>query len=109
MNFLDTTETYPVPTTAPNAVPGTTEKYIGTWLAKNPEWRREIIIATKVMGPMPNSKVATNRTVPPAPEPYPMQIWNAFTVDISDELFEKIDVIHFDCKDPYIRARNNWQ
>ncbi len=71
MNFIDTAEIYPIPSTVPNAVPGTTEKYIGTWLAKNPEWRSKIIIATKVMGAMPKSKTAAYRTDPPASEPYP--------------------------------------
>lgn len=71
VNFIDTAEIYPVPSTAPNAVPGATEKYIGTWLAKNPEWRSKIIIATKVMGASPKSKTAAHRSVPPAPEPYP--------------------------------------
>lgn len=48
VNFLDTAEIYPVPSSAPGHQSGLTEKYIGTWLAKNPEWRSRIYIATKV-------------------------------------------------------------
>ena len=39
VNFVDTAELYPVPLTAPEWRAGTTEKYIGTWLEANPEWR----------------------------------------------------------------------
>eukprot|EP00171_Calliarthron_tuberculosum_P010562 IDg10562t1 len=70
VNFIDTAEVYPVPSTSPNHKPGATEKYIGTWLQKNPEWRERIIIATKVMGFSRNSKTAANRTVPSADKPW---------------------------------------
>jgi len=48
VNFLDTAEMYAVP---PNASTyGKTEKIIGTWLAKNPNRRKEIILMTKIAG-----------------------------------------------------------
>jgi len=68
VNFIDTAELYPVPTTASNWQPGTTENYIGTWLSKNPSSRSELVIATKVTGFFPNSKVAAARYEPQLPE-----------------------------------------
>ena len=59
-----------MPLTAPEWRAGTTEEYIGTWLAKNPEWREKIVLATKVCGFMPSSAVAAARTEPPT-EPKP--------------------------------------
>ena len=47
VNFIDTAEMYPVP---PNAqTQGRTERYLGTWLAR--QQRDRLIIATKVAGP----------------------------------------------------------
>jgi aryl-alcohol dehydrogenase-like predicted oxidoreductase len=50
VNFIDTAELYSVPSTAPGWVPGTTERYIGSWLAKNAEIRERLVIATKIAG-----------------------------------------------------------
>eukprot|EP00667_Euglena_gracilis_P005260 EG_transcript_5293 len=71
VNFLDTAEMYPVPTVAPEWVPGRTEDYIGSWLKKNPGWRERVVIATKIVGRMPGpNQVVANRTSPPsAPAP----------------------------------------
>lgn len=69
VNFLDTAEIYPVPSSSPNQVPGTTERYIGTWLAKHADMRSQLIIATKIMGFSKNSKTAANRTDPPLTGP----------------------------------------
>lgn len=65
INFIDTAELYPVPLTAPEWQAGRTEEYIGTWLAANPEMRSQIVLATKIVGFMKESKVASARTVPP--------------------------------------------
>ena len=47
INFIDTAEMYPVP---PNAkTQGSTETYLGTWLAR--QQRDSLVIATKVAGP----------------------------------------------------------
>jgi len=48
INFIDTAEIYSVPPKAETC--GLTEKYIGTWLAKNQNKREDIILATKVSG-----------------------------------------------------------
>lgn len=56
---------YPVPSSAPGWKPGRTEAFIGTWLAKNPSLRPEVVIATKVSGYNPNSETGGNRFVPP--------------------------------------------
>ena len=49
-NFIDTADVYQT---------GVSETFIGTWLAKNPELRKKLIIATKLCAPMdrtdPNS------------------------------------------------------
>ena len=47
VNFIDTAEMYPVPTR--EHTQGLTEKYIGTWLKKQP--RDKVIVASKVSGP----------------------------------------------------------
>ena len=67
--MIDTAELYPVPLTANNWRAGATEEYIGSWLAKNPQWRSKLVLATKVCGYMPASKVAAARTVPPTDPP----------------------------------------
>jgi aryl-alcohol dehydrogenase-like predicted oxidoreductase len=49
INFIDTAEMYAVPARADTY--NATEKLIGSWLAKNPQARERIILATKVTGP----------------------------------------------------------
>ncbi len=49
VNFWDTAEMYAVPPT-PDSY-GKTETIIGTWLAKNPGKREDIILASKIAGP----------------------------------------------------------
>lgn len=72
VNFIDTAEIYPVPGSAADQVPGTTERYIGTYLEKHPEVRDKLIIATKVMGFSRNSKTVAQRYDPPlTKEPFP--------------------------------------
>lgn len=61
VNFLDTAELYPVPSSAPTWVPGKSEEYLGTYLAAHPGVREKIVIATKVMGFSPASDVPSNR------------------------------------------------
>jgi aryl-alcohol dehydrogenase-like predicted oxidoreductase len=48
-NFIDTAEMYPVPPSP--EWPGRAEEFIGRWLAKNPDVRTKVVIATKVSGP----------------------------------------------------------
>ncbi|CEM25087.1 unnamed protein product [Vitrella brassicaformis CCMP3155] len=59
VNFIDTAEMYPVPTA--QHTQGLTEKYLGTWLAKNQDWRHKIYIATKVAGFMADSYMVAGR------------------------------------------------
>jgi aryl-alcohol dehydrogenase-like predicted oxidoreductase len=49
INFIDTAEMYPVRVAAHTQ--GRTEAYIGTWLAKHPSKRKDLVVATKVAGP----------------------------------------------------------
>lgn len=49
INFIDTAEVYAVPP-KPNTQ-GLTETYIGNWLAKHQDKRKDIILASKVCGP----------------------------------------------------------
>ena len=52
VNFCDTAEMYAVP---PNAQTyGKTEEIIGTWFAKNPSKREDVILASKIAGPGPD-------------------------------------------------------
>ena len=67
VNFIDTAELYPVPLSAPEWKAGTTERYIGTWLAANPDLRSKIVLATKVAGYSPKSAVAAARSYPSEP------------------------------------------
>jgi aryl-alcohol dehydrogenase-like predicted oxidoreductase len=58
INFIDSAEMYPVP---PNAqTQGRTEKYLGTWLAK--QKRDRLYIATKVAGPGRRDWIRQGRT-----------------------------------------------
>jgi len=58
INFIDTAEMYPVP---PNAqTQGRTEKYLGTWLAR--QQRDRLVIATKIAGPGRRDWVRGGRT-----------------------------------------------
>jgi len=58
INFIDTAEMYPVP---PNAnTQGRTEKFLGSWLAK--QARPRLIIATKVAGPGRRDWIRSGRT-----------------------------------------------
>ena len=58
INFIDTAEMYPVP---PNAeTQGRTEKYLGTWLVRQP--RSRLYIATKVAGPGRRDWIRGGRT-----------------------------------------------
>ena len=49
INFIDTAETYSVPSRAETC--GRTETFIGNWFAKNPGAREKLVLATKVAGP----------------------------------------------------------
>ena len=49
VNFWDTAEMYAVPPSAETY--GKTEEIIGTWLAKNPNKRKGIVLASKIVGP----------------------------------------------------------
>lgn len=49
IDFIDTAEMYAVPARAETY--GATETIIGNWLARRPDLRRKLVIATKVAGP----------------------------------------------------------
>ena len=49
INFIDTAEMYSVPVRRETS--GSTERFIGNWLAKRPGARHKIVLATKVAGP----------------------------------------------------------
>ena len=61
VKFLDTAETYPFPANAPGWKPGRSEEHIGRYLAKHPQIRSNLIIATKVSGFSPSSPAVANR------------------------------------------------
>ena len=49
LNFLDTAEMYSVPARAETY--GATESILGTWFARNPGRRQQVVLASKVAGP----------------------------------------------------------
>lgn len=49
VNLIDTAEMYPVPPKPDTQ--GSTERYIGSWLARHPQARDKIVLATKIAGP----------------------------------------------------------
>ncbi|WP_158771770.1 aldo/keto reductase [Paraglaciecola sp. L1A13] len=49
VNFVDTAELYPVPPSGEKY--GQTERIIGDWLGRHPERRKNIILASKIVGP----------------------------------------------------------
>jgi aryl-alcohol dehydrogenase-like predicted oxidoreductase len=57
VNFIDTAEMYPVPPRAETY--GATERYIGTW-PKLKSVRDRIVLASKVVGPMPSAEFIRN-------------------------------------------------
>ena len=59
VNFLDTAELYPVPTN--RETQGLTEKYVGTWIARNQDIRDKVYVATKVMGYSKSSHIPSGR------------------------------------------------
>jgi len=72
VNFIDTAEMYPVPMTAPDWMPGSTEEIVGNYLSKIGSVQRDdLVVATKITGYMTNSFVAAVRTAPPAGKPFP--------------------------------------
>jgi len=49
INFLDTAEMYPIG--GNEHIFGSTERHIGSWLAKNQHKRNKLVVATKIAGP----------------------------------------------------------
>ena len=74
VNFIDTAELYPVPMTAKEWRPGTTEEMVGNYIHKiGVAQRQNLVLATKIAGYGLNSRIAAERTVPPLSlsPPYP--------------------------------------
>lgn len=49
INFMDTAEMYSIPPTEESF--GKTETIIGNWLSRHPQKRKDIVLATKIVGP----------------------------------------------------------
>lgn len=71
INFIDTAEVYPIPSSHPAWKPGLTEQYIGTYFAKHPDRRKRFVLATKISGYSPSSQTVAYRHHPPLDPPYP--------------------------------------
>ena len=72
VNFIDTAELYPVPMTAKQWRPGTTEEIVGNYVNKiGAAARNNLVIATKIAGYGTNSRIAAERYIPPLSPPYP--------------------------------------
>ena len=62
VNFWDTAELYAVPPT-PDTY-GKTEEIIGTWFAKNPSKRADVVLGSKIAGPgLPWIRVSRTSTI----------------------------------------------
>lgn len=108
VNFIDTAELYPVPLTAPDWRPGATEEILGEYLKKIGSERDELVIASKMTGFFPKSRVAAVRTVPPAEEPYPDGRLDAKSVNMACDASlrrlqtDRIDLMQIHWPDRYV-------
>lgn len=96
INCIDTAELYPVPASAPGWAPGTTERYIGTWIVKNPELRKSIYIATKVAGFLPASDIPGVRSDPPTPGKAPCRLDRESILAACDASLRKLQTSYID-------------
>jgi aryl-alcohol dehydrogenase-like predicted oxidoreductase len=96
INCIDTAELYPVPSSAPDWVPGTTEKYIGTWLAKNPGLRQKLYVATKVAGYIPASSIPGARDDPPRDRKAPCRLDRESILTACDASLRRLQTDYID-------------
>lgn len=87
---------YPVPSSAPNWVPGTTERYIGTWLAKNPGIREKLYIASKVSGFISESDIPGSRDDPPSKRKAPCRLDRESVLTACDASLRKLQTDYLD-------------
>lgn len=85
VNFIDTAELYPVPLTAPEWCPGVTEEIVGNYLQQRvtPARRDELVIATKMVGYFPRSRVAAVRSDLPIRSSTDPSLWPDGRLDAS--------------------------
>jgi len=107
-NLIDTAELYPVPPDPKYT--GETELIIGRWLAKHPDLRSRVIIATKVAGPMPRNfvsaareKALTGTLDPAAPLPrlVPEQIERGLAASLARMQTDYVDLLQLHWPDRY--------
>jgi aryl-alcohol dehydrogenase-like predicted oxidoreductase len=77
VNFIDTAELYAVPSS--KETQGLTEKYIGTWIAKNQSKRSDIILGTKVVGSSRNLGYISDLPIGFSPERIEEAVENSLT------------------------------
>jgi aryl-alcohol dehydrogenase-like predicted oxidoreductase len=105
-NLIDTAEMYPAPSSDPRWKPGASEEIIGSWLAKNPELRSKVLIATKVAGFSPSSETAGNRkltlgtggelTEKGLPKPAPARLDKASIIDACNASLKRLQTTYID-------------
>jgi len=112
INFIDTSEIYPVPLTASEWRAGATEEIVGQYIEKiGGSQRDELVIATKVAGFFPSSPIAAARSYPDAPlDPMPdcrldgASVKDAVHASLRRLKTDRIDLMQIHWPDRYVPA-----
>ena len=105
-NLIDTAEMYPAPASDPRWKPGRSEEIVGSWIAKHPELRSKVLIATKVAGFSPSSETAGNRKLTlgtggergenGAPKPIPARLDKASIIEACNASLKRLQTNYID-------------
>ena len=97
---------YPAPASDPRWKPGRSEEIVGSWIAKHPELRSKVLIATKVAGFSPSSETAGNRKLTlgtggergenGAPKPIPARLDKASIIEACNASLKRLQTNYID-------------
>ncbi|CAI7735332.1 unnamed protein product [Closterium sp. NIES-53] len=103
VNFFDTAEMYPVPQRAETQ--GSSEAYLGRWLAASGIPRDKLIVATKVAGP--SAQMTWIRGGPCALDP--VNITSAIDTSLQRLKCDYIDLLQLHWPDRYVPMFGDWE